>query len=70
MPTAQNSATVSADMCSWFFNSKLNGSRPRAPGQPKPVTKMPAAMTAISARGDGAGQRPARAGSSAGRPSC
>ena len=37
----------SAGMCSSFFSSRLNGSRPMIPGQPKPVTKIPAAMTAI-----------------------
>ncbi len=51
---AQKSATRSAGRCSWFFSSKLNGSRPMSPGQPKPVTKIPAATTAISARAGGA----------------
>ena len=55
---AQKSATRSAGRCSWFFSNKLNGSRPMSPGQPKPVTKIPAATTAISARAAAHGQGP------------
>jgi hypothetical protein len=70
--TAQNRETLSAGRCSWFFSSKLKGSRPRIPGQAKPVTKMPAAMTAIRLRGDGAEEAAATGGaaSSAGALIC